>query len=312
MENLILSINVISPLFLTILLGYTLRSLHMLDEHVLTKMNNLCFKVFLPIYLFNCIYTTDMAMAFNPRLISFCACCVLGLFLLLMLIIPRLEKENPRRGVMVQGMFRSNFVLFGLPVATSLCGEELLGPTSMLICIIVPMFNVLSVIALEWFRGGTPNLKKMTIGVLKNPMIIASAIGAGLNLLRIPLPSAVEKTLFDLGRTATPLALVMLGGEFMFSRLRTVSRQLVISTVGKLIISPLLMVSLAISFGFRNECLIPILLMFGAPTAVSSFTMAQLMDGDGQLAASLVVFTAAFSIFTLFVWIFLLKQYGMI
>jgi predicted permease len=52
--------------------------------------------------------------------------------------------------------------------------------------------------------------------------------------------------------------------------------------------------------------------MFGAPTAVSSFTMAQQMDGDGQLAASLVVFTAAFSIFTLFVWIFLLKQYGMI
>jgi len=36
------------------------------------------------------------------------------------------------------------------------------------------------------------------------------------------------------------------------------------------------------------------------------------MDGDGELAAGLVVFTSGLAIFSMFVWIFVLKQIGMI
>ena len=73
-------------------------------------------------------------------------------------------------------------------------------------------------------------------------------------------------------------------------------------------ICPLVMVVIAVSLGLRNEMLVPILILFGAPTAVSSFTMAQQMDGDSGLAASVVVFTSAFAILTIFLWIFILKQ----
>ena len=69
---------------------------------------------------------------------------------------------------------------------------------------------------------------------------------------------------------------------------------------------------LGISLGFRDEFLVPILLLFGAPTAVSSFTMAQQMDGDSTLAASIVVYTSAFAILTMFLGIFVLKQFGFI
>jgi predicted permease len=64
--------------------------------------------------------------------------------------------------------------------------------------------------------------------------------------------------------------------------------------------------------GLRNEMLVPVLIFFGAPTAVSSFPMAQQMDGDGELAASLVVFTSALSILTIFVWVFVLKTLALI
>ena len=54
------------------------------------------------------------------------------------------------------------------------------------------------------------------------------------------------------------------------------------------------------------------MIMFAAPTAVSSFQMAKQMDGDGDLAGQIVVFTSAFSIVTVFGWIFLLKQFALI
>ena len=176
----------------------------------------------------------------------------------------------------------------------------------------VPVFNVLAVVALETFRGGRPSVRKMIRGIATNPLIIASLLGIAFNLLGIGLPSAVHKSVTDLGRVATPLSLVALGSSFMFSSVSGFRRQLVIAVAGKLIVSPLIMVTLGALLGFRGETLVPVLIMFGAPTAVSSFPMAQQMDGDGELAASLVVFTSGLSILSIFLLVFALKQLGLI
>lgn len=312
MDNLILSFNVVLPIFLCILLGYFLRHIRMVDTPSLNVMNKLCFKVFLPIYLFNNIATTNLAAAFNGKLLATAYLGVTAQFILLMILIPRLEKENPRRGVLIQAMFRSNFALFGLPLALSLCGTEKVGPTSILVGFTVPLFNILAVVSLESFRGGKPSIKKMAKGIATNPLIIASLLGIAFNLLDFTLPGAVQKSVNDLGGVATPLSLVALGGSFTVSKVKEYKKQLTIGVLGRLVFSPLIMVSAGILLGFRNELLIPLLIMSGAPTAVSSFPMAQQMDGDGELAAGLVVFTSALAILSMFLWIFVLKQIGMI
>lgn len=312
MENLIISFNVVLPLFICIALGYFLRRISMYDGETLKKLNKLCFKVFLPIYLFNNIYTTNLADAFDAKLLAFAVIAIVLLFGVLVFVIPKLETEDAKRGVIIQGIFRSNFALFGLPVAISLCGDEKAGPTSLLVGIIVPIFNILAVITLETFRGGRPSIRKMVKGIVTNPLIIASLLGIVCNLLKIDLPYAAEKSITDLGRVATPLSLVALGGDFKFVKVRGYIKQLLITVSGKLVISPLIMITLGILLGFRNEMLIPIMIMFGAPTAVSSYPMAQQMDGDGELAGEIVVFTSGFAILTIFVWIFVLKQFGFI
>ena len=284
----------------------------MYDAVTLKTINKLVFKVFLPVYLFYSIYSTDLSVAFNPKVMIFAVLAILIWFLLLMFVVPLIEKDNAKRGVMVQAMFRSNFVLFGLPVAVSLCGEDKIGITSLLMGIVIPIYNVLAVITLEAFRGGKPSGKKILAGIVKNPLIIASVLGVGFYLLKINLPYAVEKTVVDFGKVATPLALMALGGEFRFSKVKGDLKQLMISVVGKLVLCPLFMVTAGILLGFRNEILVPILLMSGAPTAVSSYTMAQQMGGDGELAGEVVVFTTGVSIITIFIWIFVLKQFNFI
>ena len=312
MGNLIISLNVVLPLFLLIALGYGLKKIRMYDTSTLKTMNKLVFKVFLPVYLFYSIYSKDLSAAFDLKVILFAIVSLLIWFLFLMLLIPRFEKENAKRGVMIQAMFRSNFALFGLPVAISLCGEDKIGTTSLLLGIVVPIYNVLAVITLEFFRGGKPSAKKILTGIAKNPLIIASVLGVVVYLLKIEIPYAIEKTIIDVGKIATPLALIALGGEFTFSKVKGDLKQLVVSVVGKLVICPLFIVTGAILLGFRNEVLVPILLMAGAPTAVSSYTMAQQMGGDGELAGEVVVFTTGISIFTIFVWVFVLKQLNLL
>ncbi len=312
MENLIISLNVVLPLFLLIALGYALKRIKMYDTITLNTINKLVFKVFLPVYLFHSIYSTDLSAAFDIKVIAFAILGLLLWFLLVMIVVPMIEKENAKRGVMIQGMFRSNFVLFGLPVAISLCGEDKIGTTSLLLGIIVPIYNVLAVITLETFRGGKPSVKKIITGIIKNPLIIASVLGVVMYLLKLDLPYAIEKTVVDVGKVATPLALIALGGGFEFSKVKGDMKQLMVTVAGRLVISPLFMVTAAILFGFRDEILVPILLMSGAPTAVSSYTMAQQMGGDGELAGEIVVFTTGISIVTIFLWVFVLKQFNFI
>lgn len=312
MENLILSFNIVLPLFLCIALGYFLRRIKLLRDDTVQALNKLTFKVFLPVYLFNNVYSTNLSQAWNGKLVLFSVTGVVGLFLLLLLIIPLLEKDPKKRGVMIQGIFRSNFALFGLPLAISLCGEEKAGPTALLVALVVPVYNILAVLALEIYRGGKPNFVKILKGIITNPLIIASLIGVVLNVLPFSLPEPVVKACSDIGKVATPLSLVALGGSFVLSEVRKNLRQILIVLGGKLILSPLLLVSIAVILGFRNETLVPVMIMFGAPIAVSSYPMAQQMDGDGELAGQLVVLSSGLCILTIFLWIFALKQLSLI
>ena len=80
MENLILSLNVVLPLFITMSLGYFLKSLNMFDNITLDTMNNITFKSFLPMLLFYNIYKTDLQGVFNLKLMIFSETCVIALY----------------------------------------------------------------------------------------------------------------------------------------------------------------------------------------------------------------------------------------
>lgn len=312
MENLLLSLEVVLPLFLMLALGYFLRRISMVDDGSLRIMNNLVFRVFLPVLLFINVYHTDIGTVMNPRLILFAAACVAGSFLLLFFLVPLFEKDNCRRGVLIQGIFRSNFILFGLPVTIALCGEENSGVTSMVIAVIIPLFNILAVFALEYFRGGRFRSGKALRGIVTNPLIIASLLGVLMLASGWKLPAVMEKTAEDIAGVATPLALVVLGGSFEFSSVHGRGRQVGAGVLGRLVAVPAVCLPIAAVLGFRGPEMVALMALLASPTAVSSFTMAQQMDGDAELAGQLVVFGSLFSILTIFLWTFLLKQIGLI
>jgi len=311
-KNLILSFNVVAPLCLVMALGYFLKYIKILDKSSVKVMNNATFKVFLPTLLFYNIYTTDLGSVFDPKLMIFAAMSIVVLFGVLFLFIPIIEKDNSKRGVMIQGIFRSNFVLFGIPVATSLVGEGKVGTTALLIGVIVPLFNFLAVVCLETFRGGSINIKKIIRGIVTNPLIIGAFLGLLLLILNIKLPVFIVSTIKDISKMATPLSLTLLGASFSFSNIKKYLRETIIVVIGKLIITPLIFILISYYCGFRGVSLLSLMIMFASPTAISSFQMAIQMDGDSDLASQIVVFTSAFSIVTVFCWIFILKELALI
>ena len=111
---------------------------------------------------------------------------------------------------------------------------------------------------------------------------------------------------------ATPLALIALGGSFTFTAVKGNIPILSWAVVLRLIVIPVAALGIGALIGFRGAQIVALLSMFASPTAVSSYTMAQQMDGDSDLAAQIVVFTSAFSILTMFLLIFTLKSLALI
>ncbi|MBQ2284030.1 MAG: AEC family transporter [Clostridia bacterium] len=301
MENIILAFKVVFPILVYISLGYFFKSIKLYDTKGIKVVNDLVFKLFLPCLLFYNIYTTKVDEILNIPFIIYAISFVVIMFIILMVTVPFFIRDNSKCGVFIQGIFRSNFVLFGLPVSTTLLSEGNAGLTSLSIAFIVPLYNVLAVICLERFRKNKVNFWAIIKGILKNPLIIASALGVVFLVLDIKMPDFCGNVVRDLSRVATPLALVGLGGSFTFSAIKGNTLKLMFLLLFKLLIVPFTAIFLgAYVFGFEGAAIVTLISAFASPTAVSSFTMAQSMGGDSDLAAQTVVFTSVFSILTVF------------
>ncbi len=308
MQNLLVSVQVVLPLILMMLVGVGVRRLNLADEQTLRKVDNIAFRIFLPILLFQNLYAVDLSQAFNPALIGYTVACVFLIFGLSMWLIPRFEKDNKKRAAIVQTIIRSNFLIFGLAVAVSLYGEGNAASVALLGSVFVPLSNALAVFVLEYFRMGKVSFGKIALGIIKNPLVVAALLSLTVLLLGIPVPAVIRKTVKDMSSVATPLCLLTLGASLRFADAKENARQIGLGLLARMVIVPCVFLTLAALIGFRGEALLALLVLFASPTAVSSYTMAQQMGADGKLAGQLVAFTTGTSIFTIFLFVYIFKE----
>lgn len=312
MSSFELAFSTVFPLLLLLTLGYFLKRVGLFTNDFLDRLNTVCFQVFLPTILFVNVYESDFTAALQPNLIVFALLSIVALFIALTLLVLPLVKRTDRRAVIVQGAFRSNYILFGLPISISLFGAEHTGTTAMLIAFVIPLFNILAVVAFEMFRGGRIRVKSLARGVIANPLVIAAILAWLLVLTGLRLPGVVESAVNSVAQVATPLALITLGGTFVFSRVRPNIRPLFATLLLKLIVVPVVFLSIAIALGYRGPELGALLALYASPTAVTSFTMAEHMGGDGELAGQIVTVGSMLSLATIFAAIVILENLGML
>ena len=311
LDNLVISVEAVAPMFIVMAVGVLIRRKGIINEQEVKKVNRMIFVALFPVLMFSNLYGKELSDAFNPRLAAFAVIMLMCIYFATMAVVLKIEKNPKSRGAMIQAIYRSNFVIMGIPIVSNIFGSENLAMTSVMITIIVPIFNILAVVTLEIFRGGRPNPLHVITGIIKNPMIIGAVMGMLAVDFNIKLPHFAENTVEMLASAATPMALLILGASFDIKSVEHVKRNLIICMAGRLVVVPLIALTCGVLAGFRDVALITLVAIFAAPTAVSSFTMAQQMDSDGELAGACVIFSSMFSCLTMFCWIFILKSLGM-
>lgn len=298
------------PLYAYMLIGILLRKTGLLYDSLNKQINRLAFRVFLPASLFMSVYNADFAAKDNLTAIVFAVASYVVLFVVLILFVPRFVKDRPAAGSMVQALFRSNFVLLGLVYTRLLYGEAQTTAASIFVAVIVPLFNVLVVLDFELMRGGRVHGGKILLEIAKNPLIIASVLGAAANLSGIALPTMLIKPLTELGNAASPIMLIVIGATLTVEGFQRNGKLVAAATIGRLLVVPLIFMPIAILLGLRGVVLLTLFVAFGGPTAAASAPMAYEMGGDGELSGQITATTTLLSIGTMFLFIVALRTMG--
>ena len=307
------ALNAVAPFLILLSVGFLAVRTGLTDRAFMNRLNTLNFRLFFPFLMFNNIYGAKPENLPSLTLMIAGPLSVILVILVLMWIVPRIVKENPRRGVIIQGIFRSNFIIYGIPLTTYVFGTEKSSICGMMIMIMVSLFNIAAVIVLELFRdGGKIRPGALVLGIVKNPLLQGCVVGLLFYLLQIRLPSFIATPVSSLAGAATTIALVVLGANLKFDELKKNSRTISVVLVIRLILLPVVMMTFAYFIGLRGVELFLILMIFGTPVATSSYPMAQNMGGDGQLAGQLVFVSTVASLATIFAFIFTLSRLGLL
>lgn len=330
---LVTAVNAVVPVVLLILLGYLLKQKKFITKDFVKNGDKLVFNVCLPCMLFINVYSIESFRSIEWSIVIYGVIMLVVIFLLGLITAIAVTKVPERQSVILQCSFRSNIAIIGLSLAAALGGEGAMAVAAIISSFTVPVVNILAVIALSMFKKDGQNktsIKSVLLGIAKNPLIIAVAIGMvflGIRELQWALFGEVVfsfsrdlKFLYtavnNLKNIATPFALLVLGGQFEFSAVKGLLKEIVAGTVWRIVLAPLLGLGVAALLSSRmgwgvNE--FPgLVALFGSPVAVSSAVMAGAMGSDEQLATQLVVWTSIFSIVTIFAEVCILMGAGLL
>ena len=349
--------NGVFPIIALILLGYILKIKGFLSEEFLKKGNSFVFKVCLPCLLFINIYSIKSFSEIDFNVVLYSEIAIVFFFIIGLLIVKMFIPDEKQKGVILQCVIRSNFAIIGLPLAKAFGGEAGANVAAILSAFSIPTFNILAVIALTMFIKSDEkkgSIKKTLINICKNPLILGVLSGLVVLGIRSLIPHEqvyiltettvgesikiqsetykapvwslqnnlpfIFTTIKNISVIASPLALFILGGNFKFSAVKGMFKQISIGVVFRILIVPFIAIFTAVILvnykviNFANPQAVwpAFIALFGSPVAVSSAIMAQDMDNDGTLAGQLVVWTSVLSIFTIFLLVMILGLTGTI
>jgi predicted permease len=181
----------------------------------------------------------------------------------------------------------------------------------------VPLYNVMAVIVLSFFKPGQNGidmavLKKTFKGIVTNPIILGIVAGLLWSAIGLPFAGIPAKAVTSVGNMATPMGLMAMGATFDLKKASAKAKPAFAATFIKLVGFVAVFLPIAVAFGFRDSELIAILVMLGSATTVSCFVMARNMGHEGVISSTTIMLTTLLSSFTLTLWLYIIKSLGLV
>lgn len=286
------------PLFVLILMGAGMRRLDFPGPGFWPGAERFNYFVLFPALLFTSLASAPLSNPALPRLLGavllVLSLCVAGLYA------ARRWRKWPasRFGVLLQGVLRFNTYL-GIAAVSSLYGKDGMLIATVVIALLVPMVNVLSVLALS--DPAERTLASLLKPIATNPLIVSCVAGVVLNLSGVELKWGVDRLLTLLANTSLPLGLLSVGAALRIDELRGHLGAMLGNSLVRLLLVPLVAWLCARALMLPASETAVLVLFFALPTAPTAYVLTRQLGGDSHLMAGIITLQTMLSAVTLLV-----------
>lgn len=309
------TIDILIPFYLLITLGFFLKKYQFPSNEFWPSMEKMIYFILFPILVFVAILKAPMEVSLFVKLamLTLIPAIISGLLQYAGFLSPSMSRAT--FSSMFQGAVRNNTTI-SLIIVAWLVPDTGLAMIAVIVLIMVPFNNVTSVlILLRYGKGsnqeGSSQNSSVSLwkGVVKNPLIIASASGLVLNAFGLKLPDPLLNTADFLGRSALPFGLLAVGAGLKFGSFFDNKLAIMLSSIGKLVITPALAYWLCIWLNVETDMAKVVIIFSAMPTAISSYILAKQMGGDADGMAQIITFQIIAAAFTLPIILLIAQSY---
>lgn len=273
------------PLFALIVAGYFMRRHGFPNDDFWPGAERINYFILFPALLFSSLASAPLGNPALPRLAA-AVLLALGLAWIALLVNRRLRGWPAARfGAIAQGTLRFNTYL-GLAAVGSLFGSEGLALAALMLALMVPTVNVMSVWALTAERG--VSVRSLLLPIIRNPLILACLAGALVNLSGLGLPGGTDRLLGLLAAASLPLGLLCVGAALKPQELGGEVPVLGWNSALRLLAVPLLAYGVALALGLPSMETTILVLFFALPTAPTAYVLTRQLGGDSHLMAGII------------------------
>lgn len=316
MENLLMGINIISPVFFVLLIGYFAKQKGYIDNIFVDKGTWIVFYLALPFKLFYDVKNARIE-SLHPKYVAYILLGVIFIIFISIIIAKSLKIKDKRKlSAFVHCAYRSNFVYVGFPILDIIYnGAPSMEHMIVIISFGLTLYNISAIVLLTYYSEAEEkriSILDIIIKILKNPMIAGVVFGAIFNFLHLPVYQGVDRAIEMVAKISTPMSLILIGASLNFESSKSDFRLMFISAFIKTVVAPALLIPIGVKLGFTNMELGIAYVFWATPCAANCFIFTKQMNSDYEFASKVITLSFIMSIITYPVGISIMNYFNLL
>lgn len=299
----------ILPLFIIIAIGWFFVKVKIANQNWLKPISDFALYIGFPALIFTNL--TNNTLDFNLvshsfQLVSFL---LLGMLILILIGLKFLKSSHNKKATYIICFLFGNAAFLGIPIIATLA-PELAKIASVNAAIMLFWVFSLGLIIVEYLTLDKPQIKKITINLFKNPLLLSVIFGLGFNYLQIPIPNVINQPIHILSQAVSPMIMLVIGVFIAINPPKSVIglKSAAIFSFLKLLVFPVLGI-LCFNY-FKIENSFSQLTQFAMPAAITPFAMAERYKLDLEFICNSIILSTIISLFSLPLIIYLINFTG--
>jgi malonate transporter len=273
--------------------GYGIGRSGLLGPDAAHVLGRLGFFVLSPALLFTVLAEADVAALFSELLPTTASAAALTIVVFALIALLVWRRAVPEATIGSLGSAYANATNMGIPLSAYVLGDAAASAPVFLLQLIV--ITPIALTILDFSTGGKPSLGRILLQPVRNPLIIASALGFLIAVTGVEIPPELFRPFELIGGAAVPVILIAFGMSLHGTRVLAAGKfrkDVVLASAFKLVLVPVAAWLLGhFVFGLEGQALFAAVILMALPTGQNVFNYAQRYRRGEVLARDVVFIT---------------------